>query len=230
MLNFTIVRTQQFVGDNLCCAGFLLHHQRLRVSIFFAATHKVHRCLWNSVSCAGKFAVVSVGTILAYLERGPFQGEAKQQLQEGTMELQAKTSVTEPLLVRLVPKILRDRGVTTTVTDEIVSNVRDSLYLGRCMEKKPPKTALTQVNTSFEFIVPEWHERVASFGAHGLREGLGHERSAFQVPELPPPFERVADEKEHWREDQRITGQAPDAEGPRRLQIGVVRHTSGSTS
>ena len=59
--------------DNLCFPGFLLYHQRISVSFFFSAAHKVPRCSWNSVSRAVKFAVVCVGTIIAKLELGPFQ-------------------------------------------------------------------------------------------------------------------------------------------------------------
>lgn len=110
-------------------------------------------------------AVVRVGTIIAELERGPFQGEATHQnLRESTAELQAKASVNDPLLVRLVSKNLRHKG-DDAVPDENVLNVRDSWHLARYMEQKPQKTAPTQWNTrcdAFEFVVPAWHERAAS--------------------------------------------------------------------
>ena len=162
--------------DNLCLTGWMMNHAKLRCSVFFSICHKCQRALWHGVQHSGMYAIVLVGGIVANLERGPFEGEAThQKLRESCEEFVAKARFDDPLLQLFGPRILLDRQESPhSWSDATAQDVLDNLLHASWRTRKPPRTAITQWNTwldAFEYIKPEWHERLLALTHMGVCQG-----------------------------------------------------------
>jgi hypothetical protein len=161
--------------DMLCFTTYLLNCKKANVSVFTSALHMVQRCMWGGVSDNGKNGVLVIGTIVANLPRGHFEGEAVQnQLNESARDYQSKTNFDDELLKLLGPKVLRDRGDDSAWSDDTAKEIHANITNMKTLSRKPPRVALTQWNTwndAFEAILPEWHESLIPKINIGVQQG-----------------------------------------------------------
>lgn len=188
--------------DNICMSSAILNAKRLRVSVIFDCIHKLWRCLWGGVQEANLTAAVFVGSVLCNLDRGPFKAEGNwQKLKEAFTEYRATADSRCELFRWMAPKIMRDRGESPAMAadpqalDDLWQQLPDAAWL----RQKGPKVAMTRWATwhkHFEWLFPQYHERLLSLMVLGLSEGwlTKAEQSKFMEALHPMSASAAADQ------------------------------------
>lgn len=119
----------------------------------------------------------------------------RQTFLESAKDLKSKSDVDSPLVHFVLRRAWNDgqRDITSTPDDfaaEFVDCIDNKAY----MDRQPPRTTTTQWNTymdAFDFIIPEWHSRLAVWLNVGVTEGWAQPQNFNKVVCALKP--RVAD-------------------------------------
>ena len=126
---------------------------------------------------AGLYSTVLVGGIIANLERGPWNGEAKCEVEkQAAMNLSRNDMKNDTLVWELLPRILRDRGEDpSSASSAKAQEVVESLANAPWLQKKPIRVATTRWGSWHDAIeqnlLPYFHEKLLVILAVGLLQG-----------------------------------------------------------
>ena len=139
-------------SPNVCVTSFLLGYHQLRVTPLWGPLHRIWRCIWNGTKLASMMSTVLLTNILVNLERGPWRGEANyQQEKDAVREMSILDLPDFPIFRAKKAEICRHLGVTF-LTEEILSEIIQSLWDLEWMDRKPGQVAMTRWSS--------WHDAV----------------------------------------------------------------------
>lgn len=168
---------------------------------------------------------VFIASIVANLDRGPFQGEQNwQRMKEGMQEYMARGDANCKLLRMLAKKMLREQGrdESTIEQDAVAEDLFMQLGSAPWTHQKGPKVATTRRgtwHTHVDWLLPQLHKKLMGMLAVGLFQGWLNDKEQTRFPQAVQPMkvEEMSDAikakesvKESMRKVQRVRDGMPN--------------------